>query len=234
MLHGRFEGGHDNGIKLRAGQRANAFHGKVQIHGRLVGAVGGHGIERIRHANDARHQGDLRSRQSIRVAPAIDMLVVQFDARQHFLQLRNGAHDVRAFDGVLLHQAELFGRKRPRLFQHAILDADFSHVVQQRGNAQLVQLFGGEPKFLPDQCGIFRDAPGVTARVWILFVDGRGEHANRADKQFTVLFRRFFQLLDEFLDVAGHLVEILGELADFQRSSRYGPLMKFAAADGAR
>jgi len=33
---------------------------------------------------------------------------------------------------VLLHQAKFFGRQRPRLFQHTILDADFSDVVQQR------------------------------------------------------------------------------------------------------
>ena len=78
------------------------------------------------------------------------MLVVQLDARQHLFQLRNRAHDVRAFHRVLFHQGEFFGCKGTRLFQDAIFDADFPHVVQQSGNTQLVQFLGGKPKFLPD------------------------------------------------------------------------------------
>src|SRR6202007_2632235 len=51
VLNGKFEGGKANWIELGAGQRPDAFHGKVQIHSRLIRAVGGHGVERIRHAN---------------------------------------------------------------------------------------------------------------------------------------------------------------------------------------
>src|SRR5215470_7535590 len=61
VLNGRFERCYDDRIELRAGQPANFLHGVVEIHGRLVGAVGGHGIERIGHADDARHQRNLRS-----------------------------------------------------------------------------------------------------------------------------------------------------------------------------
>ena len=41
--------------------------------------------------------------QAVRVAAAVDVLVVQLDARQHFLQLCDRTHDVRAFQGMLLH-----------------------------------------------------------------------------------------------------------------------------------
>jgi len=35
-------------------------------------------------------------------------------------------------------------------------------------------------------------------------------------------------------DVAGHLVEVFGQLADFRRATHRRTLMKFAAADGSR
>jgi len=44
---------------------------------------------------------------------------------------------------VLLHQSEFLGCQRAGLFQHAVFDADFSNVVQQSRDAQLVQFFGG-------------------------------------------------------------------------------------------
>ena len=162
------------------------------------------------------------------------MFVVQLDARKHFLKLRNRAHDVRAFHGVLLHQAEFLGRQRAGLFQHAVLDADFSDVVQQRRDAQLIHLCRIEAKFLPDQRRILRHAAGVTARVRILFVDGRGEHADRPEEQFAIFLRGFLQALDVFLDVAGHLVEVFREFADFGSAAHGRALVKFAAADRAR
>jgi hypothetical protein len=46
--------------------------------------------------------------QAVGIAATIHVFVVQLDARQHVLELRNGAHDIGALYGVLLHQAELF------------------------------------------------------------------------------------------------------------------------------
>src|SRR5260370_32105612 len=105
--------------------------------------------------------------------------------------------------------------------------------MQQRGDAQLVQLFRREPQLLADQRRILRHSAGVTARVRILFVDGRGKHSNGTDKQLTVFLGGFLQALDVFLDVAGHLVEVFSELADFRSAAPWGALVKFAAADSA-
>ena len=134
---------------------------------------------------------------------------------------------------MLLHQAKFFRRQRPRLFQHAVLDADLSDVMQQRGDAQLVQFFGAEPEFLPDQHRILCHTAGVTARIGILFVDGRRKHTDRADKQLAIFFSGFLQPLDVFLDVAGHLVEVFSELADLGSTTYKRALVEFAPADGA-
>ena len=66
-----------------------------------------------------------------------------------------------------------------------------------------------------DDDGIFRDAAGVTTGVGILFVDGRGEHADGAEEQLAIFRGGLLQAFDVLLDVARHVVESFGELADF-------------------
>ena len=86
----------------------------------------------------------------------------------------------------------------------------------------------------PMIAGIFRDAAGVTARVRILFVDGGGEHADGAEEQLAIFVGGLLQAFDVLFDVARHVVEGFGQLADFRGAAHRRALMKFAAADGAR
>src|SRR6267154_5762782 len=44
-VDGGFESCDDDCVKFCTGQRSYAVHGVVQFHGRLIGPVGGHGIE---------------------------------------------------------------------------------------------------------------------------------------------------------------------------------------------
>ena len=70
----------------------------------------------------------------------------------------------------------------------------------------------------------------MAARIRILFVDGRGEHADGAQEKLVVLLRGLFELIDEFLDVPGHVVEGFGQFADFGGALHGSALVKFAAA----
>src|SRR5712692_4096384 len=119
-------------------------------------------------------------------------------------------------------------------FFSAVLHADLANVMQQRGNSQPVQLFRRKAQLPGNNHRIFCDAAGVTSRVGILFIDGRGEHADRADEELAIFLRGFLQALDVLFDVAGHLIEVFRELADFRGSAHGRTLMKFAAADGSR
>src|SRR5882762_6263129 len=76
-VDGRFEGGHNHGIKFGASQCSNAVHGVVQFHRRLIRAVGGHGVESISHSDDARHQRNLLPLQSVGITAAVHVFVVQ-------------------------------------------------------------------------------------------------------------------------------------------------------------
>ncbi len=69
---------------------------------------------------------------------------------------------------------------------------------------------------LADDDGIFGDAAGVAAGVGILFVDGGGEHADGAEEEFAIFLGGLLQALDVLLDVARHVIESFGELADFR------------------
>jgi len=51
---------------------------------------------------------------------------------------------------MLLHESKLFRVQSSRLFQYAIVDANLAHVVQQRGNAQFVQLLLGQAQLLAE------------------------------------------------------------------------------------
>ena len=74
----------------------------------------------------------------------------------------------------------------------------------------------------------------MASRVRILFVDGGGEHADGAEEQLAIFFGGLLQPLDVLLDVAGHVVEVFGQFADFGGARNGRALVKFAAADGAR
>src|SRR5262249_50165381 len=96
------------------------------------------------------------------------------------------------------------------------------------------ELRGRKLQFLRDQRRILCDAAGVPTRIRVLFVDCCRQHADRADEQLAILFGGFLQPLDVLLDVAGHLVEVFGQLADF-RGAAYGrALVKLTTADGTR
>jgi hypothetical protein len=127
--------------EARDGEGADAVHGEIEIHRGLIGAVGGDGIEGIGHGDDARHQRNLIGCKAVGVAGAVEAFVMQFDAGQHFFQLGDGTHDVGAFHRVLLHEVEFFVGELAGLFEDAVIHPDFSHVVQQRGDAQAVEIF---------------------------------------------------------------------------------------------
>ena len=89
--------------------------------------------------------------ETVGIAAAVHAFVVQFDAGEHVLQLRDGTHDVGALHGMLLHDVEFFVGQRAGLLEHAVVHADLADVVQQRGDAQAVEIFGGEAEGFADE-----------------------------------------------------------------------------------
>ena len=73
----------------------------------------------------------------------------------------------------------------------------------------------------------------MTTGIGILFVNGGGEHADGAQEQLAIFGGGLLQALDVLFDVAGHVIEGFGKLADFPGAFDSDAFVKFGAADGA-
>ena len=128
------------------------------------------------------------------------------------------------------------GRERARLLEHAVVDPDFSHVVQQGSDAQPVQIFGGKPQLLAEHApSIWPRGRNGPACIRIFFVDGRGEHADGAqetgrDFPAAACFSRAMKLSMSSAMLLNVWASSLISAAPLHGRA----FVKFAAADGAR
>ncbi len=102
----------------------------------LVGTIGRQGIKRVGYRDHPRQQRNLISLQAVRIAPAIESFVMQFNAGKHLGKLRNRTQNVGALRSVSLHDLKFFRGQRAGFLENAVFDADLPHVVELRGNLQ--------------------------------------------------------------------------------------------------
>ena len=127
-----------NRVERRNGDRIEALAGRgmndPQRFLRIVGAAGrGDSWSERRKYRQRRSCAAAEGfivLETVRIAAAIERLVVQFDAGKHLFELRDRAQDVGTLGGVGLHDLEFFRGKRARLFENAVFDADLAHVMQ--------------------------------------------------------------------------------------------------------
>src|SRR5689334_9366127 len=70
--------------------------------------------------------------------------------------------------------------------------------------------------------------------VRIFAVDGGGEGFDSADKELAILLRRLLQVADEPLDLVGHDVEGVAEIAELRAARDFDTLRKVARRDAVR
>jgi hypothetical protein len=109
------------------------------------------------------------------------------------LEAREHAQHGPAVLGVLLHEGIFFGVEAPGLAKDGIRDADFTDVVQKRGNFEILKLGFLQAQFLPDAHTPFRQPSAVDAGVEIFQVE---ELIEGADDGIAERGRLFFELLD--------------------------------------
>ena len=104
-------------IKLiPGGERFQDLHGLRGTLCRLIGTLGGDGIEDVSNLEDARQEWDILADCPIRISRTIPALMMAADNGEHLSQRRHGATDLLALDRVALHQDSLFRGEWP-LFQ---------------------------------------------------------------------------------------------------------------------
>src|SRR5947208_1148891 len=94
----------------------------------LIRTVSSKRVERVGHSNNSWQQRNFVSLEGMGIAASIKGLVMEFDPRDHFFQLRDRAQNVCALRGVRLHDFEFFSRESARLLQYAIFNSDFANV----------------------------------------------------------------------------------------------------------
>ena len=116
-------------IETLSRKRADNAKRVLTTVGLLIRAIGCERIERICDGDDARQQRNLIGFEAVRVPAPVQRLVMQFDAGNHFFQLRHRTKYVGPFRRVRFHNVEFFGRERARFFQNPVLDSDFAHIM---------------------------------------------------------------------------------------------------------
>src|SRR5664280_524501 len=126
------EGGDHRRVEVRAAAMFKLGDALLVGEAVPVGALGGHRVVAVDHAERAREQRDLLAGEAVRVAAPIEALVVVAHAVDEGA-LEERAHDLGADSGVLAHELPLLTRQWPGLEEHAVGDADLADVVQERG-----------------------------------------------------------------------------------------------------
>ena len=158
--------------------------------------------------HDRGEHGNLRPAQAVRIPVSIRLLVVQFDDLQYLRWQAQGRENRGADGGVPLDLRELLVAERARLPQHRIGYADLADVVQQRAQAQHVELATGEAEFTADHYRERRDPFGVTGRVAVTGVERRGQGADDAQIRRFGLGLRALDGMAQGVERAGQVVEL--------------------------
>src|SRR5579884_2305324 len=133
------------GVKLGSRAALQFRSGGLYRHGLAVGALRGHGIERIDDGEDARTERNIGSGKAIWIAGAIPAFMVRNDQRGQGAEgsakfFKNAAANF----GMLLHYRPLLVGQRAGLVQNGVWNADLADVMQDRAQAQQVHLFLGK------------------------------------------------------------------------------------------
>ena len=127
----------------------------------------------------ARAERDLVPAQTVRIAGAVEALVVVPDRRHGVGHEAETVDDPGSLGGVPAHQAPLLGVETRRLHQDRVRDRQLADVVEEGGVAEKVELGTGEVELAADRERQALHAARVAGRVRVARVDRRGEAFHR-------------------------------------------------------
>ncbi len=166
-------------IELGAGVVAQLMKGLGVGQCRAVGPVVDHGVVRIGDRDDARADRDLVALQAVRVAASVEALVVVEHHRDGLAQARRLLQDDLADAGMLADRLPLLVAERGGLVEDLVGDGDLAEIVEERRDADALDLLAGEAHLEGDACRQRRDHVGRAAAVVRLRRQDRCERLRR-------------------------------------------------------
>ena len=131
-----------------------------------VRTIGGERVVAVDDREDACAKRNCLRLETVRIAGAIPVLVVMPHDERERARERDRRQKIGANDDVLLHLVVFTRRQWPGLVQHAIGNAEFSDVVQQRGDVnRFERRVIGDPGLAGEGAGVALDALRMLVRV---------------------------------------------------------------------
>ncbi|HEY0782783.1 MAG TPA: hypothetical protein VGE98_10030, partial [Thermoanaerobaculia bacterium] len=171
----------DARAELGAGSAQDLGRRRLGLQPLAVRAARRHRVERVGDRDDARLERDVAVGQAVRIAAAVQPLVMAAHAGQH-ARVGERRDDLRAVDRVPLHRLGLRRIELRRLAEDAVGDDDLADVVERRGEPQVLHGLAVEPELEAEQLRVADDALDVAAGVRVLLFDRLREHLHHVEE----------------------------------------------------
>src|SRR5580692_11990539 len=124
------------GIKFLRGQTYDFVQSAAERKPLTVGALAGHGIERVGQANDAHWHRDIFEKQTVGIAGAIAALVMPaYDVWNAGPGELYPAYNLMSHNRVICHFAKFFSIQRRWFAEETLIHGDLPNIVQVTGGA---------------------------------------------------------------------------------------------------
>ena len=170
-------------VPLRSAMRPQLFLHLLGVAGALVELPRRHDLDRVGDGDDAGTEGDLVARETVRVPGTVPAFVMVADdrpgRREQVERLEERVADLR----VRLDDRALLLVERPRLEEDTVGDADLADVVEDRAQADRLDLVGPQPQQLGDADGQRGEPLAVTVEGRVARLDRVGEGARERRRE---------------------------------------------------
>jgi len=127
----RFKGSDYSSVELTLDALGQSKPRYLTWHCITIGALRGHCVVGVSDSKDSRQKRDLFANKTVRIASAINPLMMVPDDACDFCVVLNVGKDALADYRVLLHLATLFEAQRPWLLKQTGREANLSDVMNQ-------------------------------------------------------------------------------------------------------
>ncbi len=171
-----------DGVRVEAPAGLPREHGEpfLLVARQPVGPLRGDRVEGVGDGDDASAQGDLLAAQAIRVAAAVNALVVVANDRRE-ARIPHRREHVRAVGGVTLDHLELLVGEGAGLVEDRRWRVDLADVVDQRRGPHLCTLGGADVQRSGDAFGVVCHAAAMTVGVGVARLQQPAEALEQLD-----------------------------------------------------
>ena len=150
-------------VELRAGDAPQLVERLERVHRRAIGVRRGEGVVDLGHRDDSRDRGDLVAAQALRVAAAVDALVMCAHDLGHGAVDADVAQQLGPDVRVAPDAAPVGLRQPAAALHHAVRERELADVVQEPGGVGELLVALGHAAVLGDVARERRDSRAVAA-----------------------------------------------------------------------